>query len=233
MGCNVNNVNIACLRCQHYIGFVPRRSHSSNRKRSRPRAYHHGDLKAALVDAGVEILRKDGLEALTLRAVARRTGVTQAAPYRHFKDRRALMAAVAERGFERLQHAMITTMGGAGGRPGLKAIAIAYIRFALDNGPEYRLMFGSELADTSDLPSLRDTGRSVLQFVAHGMAQLQQSGLIGPGDPMMLAVATWSTLHGLAMLTLDGQVAGVAPNVDALVEESTRIMMFGLAGRAG
>jgi AcrR family transcriptional regulator len=143
------------------------------------------------------------------------------------------MAAIAERGFQRLQETMITTMGGAGGRPGLKAIAIAYVHFALENGPEYRLMFGSELADTSDLPALRDTGRSVLQFVAQGMGQLQQAGLIGPGDPMMFAVSTWSTLHGLAMLTLDGQVAGIAPNVDALVDETTRIMMFGLAGGAG
>jgi hypothetical protein len=107
------------------------------------------------------------------------------------------------------------------------------VRFALDNGPEYRLMFGAELAVTDDLPSLRETSRSVLEFVAQGMSQLQKQGLVGPGDPMMLAVSTWSTLHGLAMLTLDGQVAGVAPDVAELVEESTRIMVFGLAGRPG
>jgi AcrR family transcriptional regulator len=183
------------------------------------------------VNAGVEILQSEGLQALTLRAVARKAGVTQSAPYRHFQDRRALMAAVAERGFQRLQESMLTAMRGAEGRKGLKGIALAYVRFALENGPEYRLMFGAELAVTDDLPSLRDTSRSVLAFVAQGMDQLQRQGLVGPGDPMMLAVSTWSTLHGLAMLTLDGQVAGVAPNVDELVEESTRIMMFGLAGR--
>jgi AcrR family transcriptional regulator len=205
----------------------------SARKRPPPRAYHHGDLKAALVNAGVEILRSEGLEALTLRAVARRAGVTQSAPYRHFQDRRALMAAVAERGFQRLQEAMLTAMRGGDGRTGLKGIALAYVRFALDNGPEYRLMFGAELAVTDDLPSLRETSRSVLEFVAQGISQLQKQGLVGPGDPMMLAVSTWSTLHGLAMLTLDGQVAGVAPDVAELVEESTRIMMFGLAGRPG
>jgi AcrR family transcriptional regulator len=205
----------------------------SARKRPPPRAYHHGDLKAALVNAGVEILRSEGLQALTLRAVARRAGVTQSAPYRHFQDRRALMAAVAERGFQRLQEAMLTAMRGGDGRTGLKGIALAYVRFALDNGPEYRLMFGAELAVTDDLPSLRETSRSVLEFVAQGISQLQKQGLVGPGDPMMLAVSTWSTLHGLAMLTLDGQVAGVAPDVAELVEESTRIMMFGLAGRPG
>src|SRR5437764_560426 len=107
-GEDVNIVNIDSLRCQHYFGFMPNRSPS--RTRSKPRAYHHGDLKAALIDSALEILRKEGLEALTLRAVARRAGVSQAAPYRHFADRRALVAAVAERGFERMQAAMMNAM---------------------------------------------------------------------------------------------------------------------------
>jgi AcrR family transcriptional regulator len=74
------------------------------------------------VNAGVEILRSEGLQALTLRAVARRAGVTQSAPYRHFQDRRALMAAVAERGFQRLQEAMLTAMRGGEGRTGLRVL---------------------------------------------------------------------------------------------------------------
>jgi hypothetical protein len=71
----------------------------------------------------------------------------------------------------------------------------------------------------------------VLGFVAEGIRQLQSAGLVGPGDPWLMAIATWSTLHGLVMLTLDGQTATVAPSVEALVEEATRIMMFGMAPR--
>jgi AcrR family transcriptional regulator len=200
-------------------------------KRRPARSYHHGDLKAALVEAAAEILRKEGLEALTLRAVARKAGVSQAAPYRHFADRRALMAAVAEVGFQRLQQAMMQAMQSGQGRLGLKGVALAYIRFALDNPAEYRLMFGPEVAKTDDLPELQETGRDVLGFVAAGMSQLQQAGLIGPGDPNLMAAATWATLHGLAMLILDRQTEGVAPDMNALVEEATRIMMFGMAGR--
>jgi AcrR family transcriptional regulator len=200
-------------------------------KRRPARSYHHGDLKAALVEAAAEILRKEGLEALTLRAVARKAGVSQAAPYRHFADRRALMAAVAEVGFQRLQQAMMQAMQSGQGRLGLKGVALAYIRFALDNPAEYRLMFGPEVAKTDDLPELQETGRGVLGFVAAGMSQLQQAGLIGPGDPNLMAAATWATLHGLAMLILDRQTEGVAPDMNALVEEATRIMMFGMAGR--
>jgi AcrR family transcriptional regulator len=205
---------------------------SSPRKRARPRAYHHGDLKAALVEAAAEILQNEGLEGLTLRAVARRAGVSQAAPYRHFDDRRALVGAVAERGFRRLQDAMLQAMQApGGGRAGLKQVAFTYIRFALDNPTEYRVMFGPEVAVTDDLPELRTAARSTLGFVAQAIAQLQKAGLVGPGDPNLIAVATWATLHGLAILILDRQTAGVAPQTDALVEEATRILMFGMAAR--
>jgi AcrR family transcriptional regulator len=142
-----------------------------------------------------------------------------------------MMAAVAQRGFQRLQLAMLQAMQSGQGRQGLKGVATSYVKFALDNPTEYRLMFGSELAVTDDLPSLRETSRAVLGFVAEGISQLQAAGMVGAGDPQLMAAATWSMLHGLAILVLDGQTAGVAPDVDALVEESTRIMMFGMAGR--
>ena len=196
------------------------------------RAYHHGDLKAALIAQARTILRREGVDALTLRAVARAAGVSQAAPYRHFPDRRALIAAVAEAGFRDLGQAMTAMASTAEGRLGLKQVAFAYVRFALDRPADYRIMFGPEVANTEDLPELRETAQSVLGFVAEGIAQLQRAGLVGAGDPALMAVATWSMLHGLVMLTLDGQTAGVAPSVDALVEEATRIMMFGLAPRA-
>jgi AcrR family transcriptional regulator len=198
----------------------------------RPRGYHHGDLKAALVEAAADILHRQGLAALTLRAVARATGVSQAAPYRHFPDRRALVAAVAERGFRRLQSAMLERMGSVQGRLGFKHIAIAYVEFALANPAEYRVMFGAELANTDDLPALRETARSVLGFVAEGIRKLQAAGHVSAGDPWLMAVTAWSMLHGLVMLTLDGQTAGITPGVDALVDEAARVIMFGLAGPA-
>ncbi len=201
------------------------------RQRRPARPYHHGDLKAALVEAAAHIIREEGSEALTLREVARRVGVSQSAPYRHFADRRELVAAVAEQGFARLGDAMMAAMQGDGGRAGLRQVARAYVAFGLGNPAEYRVMFGPEVAVTDDLPSLRETGRSVLGFVAEGIRQLQKAGLVGDGDPWLIASATWATLHGLVMLTLDGQTKGVVTDVDALVDEATRIMMFGMAPR--
>ena len=194
------------------------------------RSYHHGDLKAALVEAAAGIVRTKGLEALTIRDVAKRTGVSAAAPYRHFQDRRALIAAVAERGFIRLQQAMSAAMGSARGRHGFKQVALAYMNFGLENPAEYRVMFGPDMADTTDFPSLRETSRAVLGGVAEAVKQLQKEGLVGKGDAWLIAAALWSTLHGLVMLVLDGQIETLA-DTDELVEEATRIVMFGMAPR--
>ncbi len=198
--------------------------------RKSARTYHHGDLKAALVVAAAAIVRTSGLDALTLREVARRTGVSAAAPYRHFADRRALVAAVAERGFVRLGEALTAAMKSGGGRGGFKQVALAYVHFGLANPAEYRVMFGPEMADTRDFPSLRETGRGVLGGVAETVSHLQKAGVIGPGDPHLMSVALWSTLHGLVLLVLDGQTEGVEDSA-ALVEEATRIVMFGMAPR--
>lgn len=202
---------------------------SALKKRAKSRGYHHGDLREALVECATAILREEGPAALTLRATARRAGVSQSAPYRHFADRRALVAAVAERGFARLQEVMLKRMQTSAGRGGLREVARAYVDFGLSNPAEYRVMFGPEVAITDDLPALRQTARGVLGFVAEGIRQLQVAGLVGEGDPWLIAMSTWATLHGLVVLTLDGQIAGIAPNIDVVLDEATRIMMFGMA----
>ena len=195
------------------------------------RPYHHGDLRAALVESAIRILREQGPEGLTLRGVARAAGVSQAAPYRHFADRRALVAAVAERGFEHMGATMMAAMQQNGGKAGLRGVARAYVRFGVDHPAEYRIMFGPELARTDDLPSLRETSRGVLAGVQRAIEGLQAAGVIGPGDAASIAVVTWSMLHGLVMLHLDGQTDSLDRNIDQLVEQSTELMMWGMAPR--
>jgi AcrR family transcriptional regulator len=195
------------------------------------KSYHHGDLRSALLQHAARILRTDGLEALTLRAVARATGVSQAAPYRHFADRRALMAAIAADGFRELNRAMGEAMAQSGGRAGFKGVAVAYVRFAQANPALYHVMFGPEVANTADLPELRGAARSALGFVQSGLEQLQHVGLVRPGDAATMAVACWAALHGLVSLILDGQAESVTPDIDALVEATAELVMFGLAPR--
>ena len=119
----------------------------------------------------------------------------------------------------------------AEGRLGFKQIAIAYVQFGHEHPAEYRIMFGPEVARHDELPDLRETSSAVLSFVQVGIEQLQAAGLIGPGDPAAMAATIWSMLHGLVMLSLDGQTAGVGLTLDQLVDETTRIIMFGMAAR--
>ena len=202
------------------------------RTTAKPRAHHHGDLKRALIDAATEILRTEGSEALTLRAVARAAGVSANAPYRHFPDRRALVAAVAQAGFAQLHDEMMSAMKAAQGREGFRQVALAYVRFGQEHPAEYRVMFGAEVAAKDDLPELRAQSRAVLEFVAFGIDALQKQGVIGAGNPAVMAASLWASLHGLVMLSLDGQTNGVGASLDELVQETTRIVMFGMAARA-
>ena len=195
------------------------------------RPYHHGDLRSALGDDALQILRDEGLDALTLRAVARAAGVSQTAPYRHFADRRALVASVAAVGFRELERAMGAAMASGGGREGFRGIASAYVGFGRANPALYRVMFGAEVANTTELPELAVAARSSLGFVQAGLEQLQAVGLVKPGDAGAMAVACWAALHGLVSLILDGQAETVTPDLDALVETTAQLVMFGLAPR--
>ena len=120
--------------------------------------YHHGHLRAALIGAAVDILSAGGIDALSLRALAKATGVTQAAPYSHFRDKEELLAAVAETGFQRLALQMAEDATGArGAEERIRKLVTSYIRFAQENTPLFRLMFGRELANMKKFPTLSMT----------------------------------------------------------------------------
>lgn len=173
---------------------------------------------------------------MTLRAVARAAGVSQTAPYRHFADRSALIAAVAEDGFRRLHARLLgaarapdKTLGQASetARGGLQAIALAYVRFALEHPDEYRVMFGGEIPGGAE----KGTARQMVFDLLHGgIVMLQRQKLVGPGDSYSMALTSWALVHGLVMLALDGQLAGKrAPSPEALTLTATELLMFGMA----
>lgn len=206
------------------------------RSKKKP-SYHHGDLRRALIEASLPLLRTGGAEALTLRAVARAVGVSQTAPYRHFADRSALVAAVADDGFRRLRERLIAaarapdkTIGTAQttARGGLQAIAVAYVRFALEHPNEYRVMFGSEIIAS---PASKESAREAVFALLHGgIAALQQQGLVRDGDAYAMALTAWSLVHGLVMLALDGQLLEKSvPAAEKLTVTATDLLMFGMA----
>jgi AcrR family transcriptional regulator len=159
-------------------------------KKSNP--YHHGDLATALRAAARTILEEEGLDALSLRSVARKAGVSHAAPYRHFASREALLVEIALEGFEILR-ADIRHAGSAPGLPTERIVHIgaAYARFAAQHGGLLQLMFGKEIPNRFDFPELEDATNSIPETMGDAL-----------GD-QVLGLAVWGTVHGIAILCLE------------------------------
>jgi AcrR family transcriptional regulator len=171
----------------------------------RARRYHHGDLRRALIAGALEVLQREGPAGLTLRAAARRAGVSHQAPYHHFADRAALVAAVAEDGFERLSAELEAVQRGtADPVRRLQETGVAYVVFAVRHPEHFRVMFGPELADRGAHPELAGAANAVFEkLMAPAKALFGQPS--GSGE--VLGPTLWSLVHGLAMLLIDRQLA--------------------------
>lgn len=165
------------------------------------RAYHHGNLRAALIEAGVALLKEGGPEALTTRACAASVGVAPSAVFRHFKDRKALATAIAAHGF-RLLGAAIEESATQNPRR-FRAIGEAYIDFALKEPELFRLMFRGELIHDTD-PEFLEAARPLLADTA---AQSSAEGAAARDR----AVVAWAVVHGLATLSIDSQLERTLP----------------------
>lgn len=165
--------------------------------------YHHGNLREALLSAAVSILEQDGVDGLSLRALAKVTGVTQAAPYSHFRDKDELLAAVAENGFQRLAFQMADDASGAiDTQTRIEKLMTSYIRFATENRALFQVMFGRELADMKKFPTLAMTAGKSYSLISTALAKRTSSEV----DTRFLTVAVWSLCHGLTTLIIDEKI---------------------------
>ncbi|WP_223428278.1 TetR/AcrR family transcriptional regulator [Alcanivorax limicola] len=191
---------------------------SDNQKDPR---YHHGNLRRALVDAALGLMVETGGTSFSLREAARRVGVTVNASYRHFRNKDALMVAIAAEGFRRFSQALMDGAAtGSSARDRLLGSGRAYVRFARANPSLFRLMFGSVSAG--------DAGREDEELVLAGSAALDvlKSGLAAfmnkpPESPAVTVAAlrAWALAHGLSYLLLDGQLAHLPLDPDALIDQ--------------
>jgi AcrR family transcriptional regulator len=197
--------------------------------------YHHGDLRRALVEAALELVQREGPRGLTLRAAARLAGVSQAAPYRHFTDKQALLAAVAEEGFRAMTAEMRRATRPHAEEPLLRfrALGLSYVGFARDHPAQFRVMFGPEVADRSLYPSLSESAGETFRLLVQAIRECQKAGSVREGDPEDLATTAWSTVHGLSALVVDCQLGGEAKRVDDLAQRVTQNLFLGLGNSEG
>jgi AcrR family transcriptional regulator len=211
----------------------------TNTRPSRTPPYHHGDLRRALVDAALAIVTDEQDWAFSLREVARRAGVSHAAPYNHFADRNDLLSAVAALGFERLRDGMRAAINGAEDPIAeLLASGRAYVRLGIKNPALYRLMFGPALAssETGERPTLaREAGAEAREVLKGIILRGARSGAfaVAANDKRDLLAATlsaWSMVHGLTLLIID-TLQGEKLPMRGMIERVLGIHIEGLRPR--
>lgn len=200
------------------------------------RPYHHANLRQALIEAGLAILAEEGAEALTLRAAARRAGVSHNAPYRHFADKEALLAAIAEEGFVMLAAAVERASARfvSDPRQRLEEAGWAYIQFALTHPDHLRVMFGGMVPNPQAHAGLSSAGKRAFEQLATIIRDGQRAGAIVDLSERALAVSAWAMVHGLATLLSSAPIppdVRDATSAEALARFCLRVQFDGLRRR--
>ena len=171
--------------------------------------YHHGDLKNALIKAGVEILEEEGIGGLSLRKVAKQAGVSHAAPYSHFADKQALIAAISTEGFKQLYVQIESVHETYREDPETLLIETAwtYVQFALNAPDRFKLMFSSVLEKEKEYAEFVEISQENFSQLVKIVEKCQQAGILKSGASDVVAVSVWSTVHGFTSLLLEGQIS--------------------------
>lgn len=207
--------------------------------RKRADSYQHGDLRHALIQAGLKLLGEGGVRELSLRAAAQLAGVSHAAPYRHFPDKDALVAAIAEEGFRLLTARMRAEIAGRGAAADLllrlRAAAAGYVGFAVEHPGYFRIIFGGAFHGKQPPPSLKAAGDEAYHVLRDLVAEGIANGALVAGDPDQISLAAWSTVHGLGMLLVDRHLDDAGADSPAavrhLAELVTGLLESGIAVR--
>ena len=171
------------------------------------KAYHHGNLKEALVSAGLAILSEKGIEGLSLRNVAKKVGVSHAAPYNHFPNKQALLAAMSTAGHEQLHQAMSGAFENAKRTSAdtLAEVVWAYLQFALVDPGRFKLMFSGALEEERDHPAFLEVSRKNISLLEEIIIYCQNKGEVAEGRVATIAIRLWSLAHGFTYLVLENQ----------------------------
>jgi AcrR family transcriptional regulator len=200
------------------------------------RAYHHGDLKVALVDAVEQVVRERGVGRVSLRAVARQVGVTHAASAHHFENKAGLLTAFATQGYIQLAATVLAAIEEAepvDGPAVLEAVGRGYVRFAVANPGRFEVMFRLDVlnADDADFVAASDAAYSLLVST---VARCEAEGFLQGEDPGLVAVSAWSMVHGLAALWISGRLSERIREKDPnrLAERSSRLFVDSILRRS-
>jgi AcrR family transcriptional regulator len=198
--------------------------------------YHHGNLKQALVEAGQQILIEKGINGLSLRETAKAAGVSHTAPYRHFMDKEALLAAIAESGFESLAEALLNTIEQHPDDPKeqLAAATAIYVKLAVTRLEMHQLMFGDGFDDDAMSETMLETKQQAFNALSKIIENGQKKNIFKKAETLELVIAMWSMMHGYAMLLTTGQLRDSVTSlmqIEKLARSVATHLIDGLAER--
>jgi AcrR family transcriptional regulator len=175
---------------------------------NRKTPYHHGDLKNALIKEGLQIISEDGIEGLTLRKVAARIGVSHTAPYAHYPDKQALIAAISAAGHLELFEEMNALYQKHIDEPYKQLIEIGwhYIQFAMSDPEHFRIMFSKVIEDGEIHPEFIEISDKNYELVSEVIQNCQEAGIFKVTEHEKLTIYVWSVIHGLATLIIEDQI---------------------------
>jgi AcrR family transcriptional regulator len=203
------------------------RKEKSTSPRGRPRGYHHGDLRTALIDAALDFLKTEDPTKLSLRDLALGLGVSQAAPYRHFKEKEELLAAICEEGFKIKFEMMKQALQKHRDSPleAYYALGDAYLRMGLEHPQHFQLMMSGPVKPSlqEGYPGLRTCGCRNFALLKLTIERAQAAGALGPGDSYLRAVGCWTIVHGFTSLYSEGRLKWLG-----VTEKSARQMLRSL-----
>ncbi len=189
-------------------------------------AYHHGDLRRALLDATVQLIEEQGLEAVSVREVARRTGVSPGAPFRHFQNRTALLTAVAEVAQERLQKAVGESLRDAEKADPLqkfRAIGMGFLHWAFTNPTHFQVISARDAIEF-DRPELQGRNDGLRATMNQLLTQAAATGLLRPGEVSRHVLGGRALVYGLARMHIDGQFPSWGVDSANALKESIAVL---------
>jgi AcrR family transcriptional regulator len=192
-------------------------------------SYHHGNLRPELIQAGLRLIEKKGVRALTLREIGAQLGVSRMAAYRHFKDKADLLGAIREAGFTEFANALdeARSKGEKSCAKRLAAMAHAYVRFAAEHPAYFEVMFAWN-AESSEERAPSPSGARAFWILEETIRDGQKAGEFRSGDPVQLARIIWAQVHGISMLGLAPLLSSGGPAV-RFIDFSSEVLLTGLA----
>jgi AcrR family transcriptional regulator len=194
--------------------------------------YHHGNLRRSLIGAALKLLKTRPPQSLSLRELAFSAGVSQAAPYRHFKNKERLLAAIAQEGFEIQSRYMEETLRKFAEKPVELYVecGLSYLRMGLSHPQHFKLMFGGIVIPKHEHPEFMMAASKTFVLLRQMIEVCQGAGLIGAGDPYHKAMNCWSVVHGFTILYTEGRMEWLGVTADNASEALRALLLQYLDG---